>query len=1482
MFKNRLMLFFSIALILILIPAAFAHDNDIDSLGSDLNSQTLCEDIYFDSNATHDHGAGTADDPYREIRDGRILDNTVVHLKNGEYDYNQLNSHKNVSFIGQDSEKTVINGHGGILLINDYLFLSNLTICNLNILNQGNLYASNTIFANSSSGNLNSYSNSFGGAIHCVDRIHNVYLDNCTFINNHAGIGGAIYLNGGILEATGCSFIDNYAENYGGAIACDIKGSNPRITIKKSRFINDFSLNDAGGAIYVKSGIFNGEDLIFSSCNATFGGAVCLLKSYTNLSNVYAYSNIAKYDGGVIYQIYGNLALTDSELIQNSALNGGGIFCDDAVYGFLGNVSFINNSARHSAGAMYRIASDYFKTDNLTYSNNTAAQFDDFLNQSMPSLLFTADNYTLYNTLINSNTIPSSYVSYLTSVKNQLNGGNCWAFATLGALELAIANAIGEEIDLSEENMKNIAALYSRYGWQMDTNEGGYNNMGLGYLVSWLGPVLESDDSYNGVTVLSPVLESIMHVQNVRFIKRSSELDLDSIKRAIMDYGAVYSGIFALAHYDSTIGKYVQCYRGALPCDHAVVLVGWDDDFYMSGAPGKGAWIAKNSWGESWGNDGYFYVSYYDTSCPKIGDSEGAIAFILNDTIKYDKNYQYDVAKTDYLFNTTSTVWYKNIFNATENEYLAAVSTYFEKTTQWELTVIVNDDFKVKMTGNSPAGYYTLPLDEYIPLNAGDIFEVIFKISVEGDAGVPISEDVSLNNYFYTENISFISYDGRNWIDLFDLTGEYPDHVYNSQVACIKAFTILNEINTTIQVRFENRTFVAEVLNQWGYPVGYGNVTFSLAGEDYVVAVTSGIAKKEFDIKSGNLTLHFDAVGYKSSVIDLEFQNPLINTRIALNVTGQSNPINITAKIFDEDNNPVKFGNVKFIIYGMEYLADVVNGTAKLLNINVSASEFNVTAYYDGLCYYNVSNATLGVEISMINTRLSLNVTANDSNNPVNITAYVTDSHNNPVTSGSVMFLVSGQSYWIDVVDGIASVQHTFTEIGGQRIFALYSDLYKYNISYNNETIIVSKMKVNMTFNMVIDENTAVFALGIKDCARGFQILLDFKNSTQFYSSTEGSVICELNDLDKGVYNYKFRLISPLYEADDIEGQFNITHDRTQISADVLNVFYNGDFSVVLKDSSGNVLSERDVYLKIRSQTFKKRTDENGVAVFNIPVSGNDAATIYFIGDDEYVKSSITVNVNVKSTIEFLSNQYAYNSNFKATLYDNHGNVLVNAQLEAILNGVSYNLKTDSNGQVFLNIKLNPGDYPLSISNPSTGEVKIQNIKVVKRITSNNAVTMYYGAGKLYKVRVCADNGEFVKNLKVAFKINGRTYYAKTDNNGYASIKISQKPGKYTITAEYSGFKVSNKITVKSTIITKDIKVKKGKTIKFTAKLVNKNGKILKNKKITFKFKGKVYKIKTNKKGKATLKITKKYKKGKYVITSKYGKLSIKNSIRIK
>jgi hypothetical protein len=166
------------------------------------------------------------------------------------------------------------------------------------------------------------------------------------------------------------------------------------------------------------------------------------------------------------------------------------------------------------------------------------------------------------------------------------------------------------------------------------------------------------------------------------------------------------------------------------------------------------------------------------------------------------------------------------------------------------------------------------------------------------------------------------------------------------------------------------------------------------------------------------------------------------------------------------------------------------------------------------------------------------------------------------------------------------------------------------------------------------------------------------------------------------------------------------------------------------------------------------------------------------------------------------------------------------------------------------------------------------------KLTGSNVV-MYFGAGSYYKVRVFADDGKALKGAVVSIAISGKTVKVATDNNGYASYKITLKANTYYVTATYKNLKVSNKIVVKPVLTAKNISKKKAKKIKFQAKLVNTKGKSLKNKKITFKFKGKTYKAKTNKKGIATV-ILKNLKVGKYSITTTYGKTSIKNSIRVK
>ena len=1296
--KNyKIIALFSLLCLLILIPATYAMDNQTALEVSDEGNVTSAE-YYFDANVENDTGDGSQDDPYRNLTSYRVKDNSIIYLNDGEYHLDSMINSRNLTVIGHNPLNTVItyNNNVGFAAVSS-LTLRNMTLVSLAVSDYSSavITAENVIFRDSTTGSVSTTLNS------------RVYLDNCTFSNNHATSGGAININTGSLEIVDSLFVNNYAERY-------------------------------GGAIYLRQAEFIARNVAIINSTSIMGGAVTSVYTNMNLANVTARNNHARYGGGAIYALFGSLSLSNSTFINNSAKDGGALFVDEVNDFIPFNNSLTDNSAVSIAGAVYSAISRNLNRNSVfneslmnSFFNNTASLENDVYECEAINLNYnSSQNYILIRSGPEYDSdLPASYdlrkYNLVTPIRNQGSNGNCWAFASLASLESCILKATGAAYDLSEENMKDLMAKFSSYGWQMQTNTGGYDRMGHAYLTSWLGPVNETQDRYIIGEVLSPVLNSIFHVQNILFLERTSYTDNDEIKRAIMSYGAVSTSIHWYQSSDGADvyrnGKNIYWNRFDKGANHAVAIVGWDDNYsrnnFKTTPPGDGAWIIKNSWGLAYGSEeGYYYVSYYDTSLAPLNDPYNTYVFLFNESIKYDKNYQYDVSgRTDFFLNKSNTVWYKNVFTATDNELLSAVSTYFEKNTDWELSIYVNDVLRHVQSGTATPSYSTIELSSFIPLNLGDVFEVVFKITVDKEASVPISENiiasgVPINKQLFYENISFISYDGENWTDFYGLEWAYSSHSYATQVACIKAFTILSEVNTTTKLSVNVTDLYeiqAQVLNQYGLPVVGRNVTFSVNSNDYVVPVVNGLAtlKIPLSFNEYHILAVYNNVGYISSQDTLEFNASLINTRISLEIN-EHNPINITAHVVNDYGHAIKYGNVTFTVDGVPYTIGITNGTASLIKV-LTIGKHNVSAVFNSVYSYNSSSTFRAFDVSLIDSNITL--TIDNEYNPVVITANVTDQYGNPINMGNVTFIVDQTPYVVDVVNGIARLNYCFKNLGLNNVYATFDGIdYYYDFSYSSADVIV----------------------------------------------------------------------------------------RTTVLSSDATKTYNSKYSFTLLDNYGNPLDNRTVLVTIGSKKYEIITDKNGV-----------------------------------------------------------GNVV---------------------------ITLSPAVYSVKITNPLNGDVRVQSIKVVKSITGNNHLTVYYDAGKYFKVRVFDDNGNVSKNVKVTFTINNKKYTRTTDNNGYASFMVSLNPGKYTINAEYNGFKVSNKITVKTTLVTKNIKVKKGKTIKFTAKLLNNKGKILKNKKITFKFKGKTYKVKTNKKGKAILKITKKYKKCTYTIKTSYGKLQIKNKIRIK
>ena len=182
--------------------------------------------------------------------------------------------------------------------------------------------------------------------------------------------------------------------------------------------------------------------------------------------------------------------------------------------------------------------------------------------------------------------------------------------------------------------------------------------------------------------------------------------------------------------------------------------------------------------------------------------------------------------------------------------------------------------------------------------------------------------------------------------------------------------------------------------------------------------------------------------------------------------------------------------------------------------------------------------------------------------------------------------------------------------------------------------------------------------------------------------------------------------------------------------------------------------------------------------------------------------------------------------------------------------------------------------------NFNEGYLKVVIVPKTKIVSKD--LTTYYKKSIKFKVRVYGADGKIAAKKYVKFTFGKKTYEIRTDKKGYATFKINKKPGQYKIIVQYDDFKVKNKIKIKSTLITKDLSKKAKKAGKFKVKVLNSKGKAFKNQAVKIKFKGKTYKLKTNKKGIAVFNVSKNLKVGKYTIKTVCNGLKNSNKIIVK
>jgi len=594
--------------------------------------------------------------------------------------------------------------------------------------------------------------------------------------------------------------------------------------------------------------------------------------------------------------------------------------------------------------------------------------------------------------------------------------------------------------------------------------------------------------------------------------------------------------------------------------------------------------------------------------------------------------------------------------------------------------------------------------------------------------------------------------------------------------------------------------------------------------------------------------------------------------------------------------------NLTAVVEDKTYCATIENGIANVIIPNLAAGEYDITINY------NSENRRYGDEVKVIKATVSQTAKETPVIEIKSDERIVEGSDLNvEVTIQGATGTVSINGKKVNLTNSKASATISNVKAGDLIITAQYSGDDKF-IKASAEKTVVVYAKANPELTVKVSDvnvgDDATVNIEINKDATG-KVTVDGNEVT----ITNGKGTYTISNLASGNYTKTVKF--------DGDSKFESSQKTVRFTVSKLpapEIEINVPESIVEKNDL-----EVEVAIPGATGTITVNGEEialtDGKAKTTIKnvEAGNLTINVDYNGDDRYLATSgsktveVTKKVLKDAGLKVSANNAQEGKDITVSIEiskDITGKVTIDANEVTITNGKgTYTISNLASGNYTKTVifegdddfKADEKTVSFSVTtapspaDDNSSEENATPVKVDPKIVAKDMTVQYY-AGKYYQVTVYGDDGKVASGVSVTFTLNGKKVTTtKTNENGIAKFKVTQTPiTKAKIITNALGVSVTKKLTISRVLVLKAVTVKKSaKKLVLTATLKKVNGKYLKGKKITFKFNGKKYTAKTDKKGiaKVTIKsnILKKLKVGKKITyQATYVKDTVKKTVKIK